>query len=111
MNFKILVYYYLQEVGSKTHPFSDKQRTHEVQTHRSLKFETSLLYYKGKPLCFKAAIVTSLIDLSVLILPGGIKLVQCGILFTVYLFRTKTKYCFCNEILLIRDIKSFNADG
>jgi len=49
----------------------DKQRTLEVQTHRFPKFGISLQYYKGKPLYFKAAIVTSLIYRSVLILSGG----------------------------------------
>ena len=54
----------------------DKQRTNEVQMQRSLEILISLQYYKGKPLSFKAAIVTSPIDPSALIPSGGFKLVQ-----------------------------------
>ena len=64
----------------------------------------------SKPLSLKAAIVMSVNELSALILFGGFKLLQCGILYAL-LLRTKIKHCFWNEILFIRDIKSFNGDG
>ena len=48
----------------------------------------------------KAAIVMSLNELSALILSGGFKLVQWGILFNyALLLRTKIKHCFWKEIL------------
>ena len=48
----------------------------------------------------KAAIVMSVNELSALILSGGFKLVQWGILFNyALLLRTKIKHCFWKEIL------------
>ena len=56
----------------------------------------------GKPLSLNAAIVMSVNKLSALIL---------SLSFYALLLWTKIKPCFWNEILFIRDIKSFNGDG
>ena len=63
----------------------DKQRTHEIRTHRSLKFEISLQYCKANYYISKLL----LWRLSVLILSGGFKSVQCGILFMYICFGQK----------------------
>ena len=93
INFNILVYYYFKTKQTKqnrqqtlkiqTHPSARQTRTNEVQTQRSLEIVISLQYYKGKPLSFKAAIVTSLIDLSTLIPSGGFK------------YESNREYCLC----------------
>ena len=60
--------------GNRTHDLGIRSIVTNVSW--SLEFVISLQYYKAKPLSFKTAIVTSLIDLSALIPSGGFKLVQ-----------------------------------
>ena len=80
INFNILVYYYFKTKQTK----QNRRQTLKIQTHPSARQTTNqrssnatiprkFNQLTGKPLSFKAAIVTSLIDLSALIPSGGFK--------------------------------------
>ena len=53
--------------------------------------------------------MSSVNELSALILSDGFKLVQCGI-YALFSW-TKIKHRLCDEVLFIGDIKPFNGDG
>ena len=65
----------------------------------------------GKPLSLKAAIMMSVNELLALILFRGLNWSNVVSCLCRIVASEKRKHLFWNEILFIRDIKSFNGDG